>query len=75
MPGEQSNILTRMLLIAGITMPIIYFAALFIAGVLYPDYSHIRQLPSELGADGAPYEFAFAFNLALIIVGLCGLAG
>jgi hypothetical membrane protein len=66
---------TRSLLLTGAFMPVIYFVALFSAGALFPDYSHFRQVPSDLGADGSPYAFAAAFNFALLIVGLTGLIG
>ena len=56
-------------------MPVLYFVALFAAGALYPDYSHIRQVASDLGAVGAPYAFAPLFNVALVGVALAGLAG
>ena len=56
-------------------MPAIYFIALFTGGALYPDYSHMTQVASDLGAMGAPYDFATEFNIALLIVGLTGLAG
>ncbi len=75
-PVDWSRWLTaKTLLLAGVAMPVIYFVTLFGAALLYPDFSHIRQQPSELGADGAPYNFAFAFNVALVVVGLSGLAG
>ena len=65
----------KTLLFAGVGMPVLYFVALFAAGALYPDYSHIRQVASDLGAVGAPYVFAPVFNVALVGVALAGLAG
>ena len=56
-------------------MPVLYFAALFVAGAFYPGYSHVRQVASDLGATGAPYPYAAAFSIALIVIGLAGLAG
>ena len=69
------NVDIRSLLVAGMAMPVLYFLALFIAGALYPEYSHVRQVASDLGAVGAPYGYATAFNAALVGVGLSGLAG
>jgi len=69
------NVDIRRLLVAGMAMPALYFLALFIAGALYPEYSHVRQVASDLGAVGAPYGYATAFNIALVAVGLSGLAG
>jgi len=66
--------LVQKLLLGGISMPIVYFVALFGAGAVYPDFSHFSQTASELGADGAPYRWAWAFNVALILVGALGIA-
>ena len=52
---REMGTLTRSLLLTGTAMPVLYFLALFTAGSLYPDYSHIRQVASDLGAVGAPY--------------------
>ena len=65
----------KTLLFAGVAMPVLYFVALFAAGAFYPDYSHIRQVASDLGAVGAPYAFAPVFNVALVGVALAGLGG
>jgi len=43
----------RGLLFIGALMPILYFTVLIMAGFYYPDYSHIRQVASDLGAAGA----------------------
>ena len=65
----------RRLLFAGSGVPILYFAALFIAGALYPEFSHVTQQASDLGALDAPYAFGLVFNTALVGVALLGLAG
>lgn len=67
--------LERHLLLAGSGVPILYFAALFVAGALYPEFSHIKQQASDLGASDAPYTFAPIFNAALVGVAILGLAG
>lgn len=56
-------------------VPILYFALLFTAGAFHPDFSHVRQVASELGANGAPYGGTAVFNMGLITVGLVGCAG
>jgi len=43
---------TGALLTVGVLMPALYFAALFVAGAFYPGFSHVRQVASDLGADG-----------------------
>lgn len=73
--NAMPNNATKALLAAGIAMPVLYFAALFVAGAFYPGFSHIRQVASDLGADSAPYAYATAFSVALVFVGLFGLAG
>jgi hypothetical protein len=40
---------------AAVAVPICYFGTLLVAGFFHPGYSHLRQLPSELGAVGAPH--------------------
>jgi hypothetical membrane protein len=65
----------RRMLVSGMVMPALDFLALFVAGALYPEYSHVRQVASDLGAAGAPYGYATAFNIALVAVGVSGLAG
>ena len=63
------------MLAAGVGMPVLYFVALFAAGAFYPDFSHVRQPASDLGAVDAPYQFASAFNVSLVAVGVMGLFG
>ena len=65
----------KTLLLAGVVAPILYFTLLFVAGTFYPDFNHIKQVASELGADGAPYGGMWAFNIGLVVVGLIGMAG
>lgn len=67
--------INKRLLLIGALMPIVYFFVLFGAGLLNPEFSHITQAPSELGADGAPYQWIVAFNTGLIIVGILGILG
>ena len=65
----------KVLLLAGVLTPPLYFALLFTAGAFYPGFSHIKQVASELGATGAPYDGALAFNVGLVVVGGVGIAG
>lgn len=52
--SKSSNIL-RLTAICGIIGPIFYAIVIAIIGSLHPDYSHISQSMSELGAVDAPY--------------------
>jgi len=45
----------RLLAVSGIIGPPIYGIVIFALGSLWPDYSHLRQSMSELGAVGSPY--------------------
>lgn len=65
----------KRLLLAGALMPVLYFVLLLTFGSLYPDFSHVRQVASDLGADGAPYDWAGAFNIGLVLTALAGTAG
>jgi hypothetical membrane protein len=53
---------------AAVLVPFCYFGSLLLAGFLYPGYSHVTQLPSELGAAGAPHPLIF--NAGLVLTGL-----
>src|SRR5215218_8841807 len=61
----------RILLLAGIVIPVVYFGLLIIAPLLYPGYSHVTQYASELGSADARYPAVF--NTAVMLCGLAGL--
>jgi hypothetical membrane protein len=61
----------KILLMAGVAVPILYFANLLINSLLYPGYSHVTQYVSELGAAEAPY--AALFNAVIILLGVVGV--
>ena len=62
----------KLLLLAGVAVPILYFGNLLINSLLYPGYSHVTQYVSELGAAEAPY--AALFNGVIIVLGVVGVA-
>ena len=49
-------------------VPLFYFGGLLAGGMLYPGYSHLTQLPSALGAVGAPHPLVF--NASLMLTGV-----
>ncbi len=55
----------RFLAICGIIAPIIFTIILMIASLLRPDYSHLINFVSELGAVGAPYAIIQRINFVL----------
>jgi hypothetical membrane protein len=59
---------TRLLLLAGIAVPILYFGTLIVAPLFYPGYSHVTQYASELGSASARYPAIF--NTGTILGGL-----
>ena len=65
----------KRLLLIGALMPIIYFTIVVIAGLLNPEFSHIREAGSELGRIGAPYIWKEAYNIALAVAGFLGVLG
>lgn len=67
---NKNNI--KRLLMAGIAVPILYFANLLVNSLLYPGYSHVTQYVSELGAADAPY--APLFNSVIVLLGVLGVA-
>jgi hypothetical membrane protein len=52
--AEQSNVL-KSLAICGILGPILYAVVIAVIGLLHPEYNHVSQSMSELGAANAPY--------------------
>ncbi len=67
----------RFLAICGIIAPIIFTIILIIASLLRPDYSHLINFVSELGAVDAPYAIIqrinFVFTGILIVAFTFGL--
>ncbi len=55
----------RFLAICGIIAPIIFIIIVMIASLLRPDYSHLINFVSELGAVGAPYAIIQRINFVL----------
>lgn len=53
---------SRGLLLAGIAAPLVLTVAVVLAGHYEPDYSHISQYVSELGAVGASHQRAFNYG-------------
>src|SRR5437868_13270285 len=44
----------RLLLFAGVLLPLVDLALIAVFAAQHPDYSHLRQLMSELGEEGRP---------------------
>jgi hypothetical membrane protein len=63
----------RVLLLAGIAVPILYFAAVFGGSLLYPGYDHLSQYASELGM--ADQRSAPFFNSGIAAAGLAAVIG
>ena len=59
-------------LIAGISVPFLYFGTQAVSMPLYPGYDLLRQPASALGSDSAPW--ASVFNAGAILTGLATLA-
>jgi glucans biosynthesis protein C len=62
----------RLLLWAGVAVPVLYFGNLLLNALLYPGYSHVRQYVSELGGPEAPH--ATLFNTGVVLFGLAAMA-
>lgn len=63
----------RMIAVCGILGPILYIVVITIVGYLHPDYNHISQSMSELGAIDAPYKL-IANTLGFPLLGLFMIA-
>jgi len=75
----QKSIDRVLSIICGIGAPFVLLSAVFVAGLLHPNYSHVNQPISALGAAGAPYRdvlnlgglipsglLTFLFSLAMV---------
>ena len=60
------------LLVAGASVPVLYFGTILIASLFYPGYTQVRQFASELGAHGPPHTTIF--NLGMITYGCAEMA-
>jgi hypothetical membrane protein len=58
----------KFLIICGIIAPLIFTLEIIIIGIFHPNYNHITQYISELGAINAP--FAIFYNILLSISGI-----
>jgi len=56
----------KILAICGIIAPFIFAIMVIIAGLLRPDYSHLTNFVSELGAVGAPNAIMQRLNFVLV---------
>lgn len=62
----------RLLLTAGIAVPILYYGNLLVSSLFYPGYSHVTQYASELGGPDATRPAIF--NTAVVLLGILGIA-
>src|SRR5262245_28180139 len=53
----------RALLIAGVLVPVLYYAALIGTSLFWPGYSHVTQYASELGSADSPRPELFNFTI------------
>ena len=63
----------KILSLALMAIPAIYYIALLAAAATYPGYSHVTNYASELGAADAPYPWLF--NYSIILVGVAAMVG
>jgi len=61
----------RVLLWAGILIPVVYFGLLLIAPLLYPGFNYVTQYASEMGSADARHPMVF--NTAVMLCGVLGL--
>lgn len=59
--------LERALLVCGVMVPVLYYAALIGTSLFWPGYSHVTQYASELGSAGSPRPWLF--NGLIIVAG------
>jgi len=61
----------KLLPLALVAIPLLYYFALLVGAATYPGYSHMTNYASELGAAGAPYPALF--NVSIMVVGAAAL--
>ena len=61
----------RILLLAGIAIPVVYFGLLIIAPLIYPGFSYVTQYASEMGSAEARHPAVF--NVGVMLCGVAGL--
>jgi hypothetical membrane protein len=61
----------RALLVAGVLVPVLYYAALIGTALFWPGYSHARQYASELGSAQSPRPGLF--NYTIVAAGLAAM--
>jgi hypothetical membrane protein len=62
---DRSTSTNRLLLLGGVTGPVIFLLAFTVAGLLRPDYSPIQQAISDLGVGSNPW----LLNVPLVLLG------
>ncbi|MBI2578321.1 MAG: DUF998 domain-containing protein [Candidatus Aenigmarchaeota archaeon] len=56
----------KFLLLSGIFGPVVFILVIFVSGMLYPGYSHVSNVISDLGAAGSPVrDFMNIFGFML----------
>jgi hypothetical membrane protein len=75
MPGNSppTQLLTRLSLLSGSSMPIFYYGGQLAAAPFYPGYSFANQVASMLGTSYSSEPWIF--NTALILTGLAAILG
>ena len=61
----------KALLIAGVLVPVLYYAALVVTPLFWPGYSHVRQYASELGSADSPRPELF--NVTIVAAGVAAM--
>src|SRR5436305_821053 len=68
---HRASIFVRLLLVAGVLLPLVDLALVAVFAAQHPDYSHLRQLMSELGEEGRPGSTSvnawFTFSSCLLV--------
>jgi hypothetical membrane protein len=63
----------RVLLKAGVAMPVIYIATVVVSALLFPGFALLERMPSDLGGPAAPYPTLY--NVGMMLTGAAGGLG
>lgn len=61
----------KLLLLAGVLIPVVYFGLLIIAPLIYPGFDYATQYASEMGSSAARHPAVF--NMGIMLCGVFGV--
>lgn len=70
---DRTNSLLRRLALAGVIGPVLFWMVVVVLGAVTPEYSHVSDFVSALGAVHAPYGMVQQANFVMLGAGILAL--